>query len=190
MVEADVPVHVQDSEVVVQPGQTHVGVLEDPGHGVLLVSLGLGSVEACGVPLTNSDLQQTENVKLRNQTSNPLSMSLLLCQLNVLQLVSGGDDLPGGGVVVVVEVVRDEGAGADEVVVLVEEDAGPGKLSRRGLAVLEAGDWAGVRPGPALLGSVHGGLSTALGPGAVAAVQLAVSVGHQGGDAAGVPLEG
>merc|ERR1719412_2356266 len=171
MVEADVPVHVQDSEVVVQPGEAHLGVLEDPGDGVLLVSLGLGSIEACGVPLTNSDLQQ-------------------ICLLDVLQLVSGGENLPGGGVVVVAEVVRDDGAGADEVVVLVEEDAGPGELSRRGLTVLEAGDGAGVGPGAALLGSVHGGLRAALGPGAVAGVELAVSGGGQGRDTARVPLEG
>lgn len=32
-----------------------------------------------------------------------------------------GDHLPGRSAVVVVEVVRDDGAGADEVVVLVEE---------------------------------------------------------------------
>merc|ERR1719412_2994880 len=172
MVEADVSVHVEDGEVVVQPGETHVGVLEDPGDGVLLMSLRLGSIEACGVPLTNSDLQQ-------------------ICLLDVLQLVSGGEDLPGGGVVVVAEVVRDDGAGPDEVVVLVEEDAGPGELSRGGLTVLEAGDGARVGPGAALLGSVHWGLSAALGPGTVAVtVELAVSVGCQGGDTAGVPLEG
>merc|ERR1719412_1622616 len=92
-VEADGSGHVEDGEVVVQPGETHAWVFEDPGHGVLLVSHRLGSIEACGVPLTHSDLQQTENVKLRNQNSNILSVSLLLCLLNVLQLVSGSEDL-------------------------------------------------------------------------------------------------
>ena len=56
-VEADVSVHVEDGEVVVQPGETHVGVLQDPRDGVLLVVDLLGGVEATGVPLTNSDFQ-------------------------------------------------------------------------------------------------------------------------------------
>ena len=71
----------------------------------------------------------------------------LLILLEVFQLVGGGDDLPGGGVVVVAEVVRDDGAGADKVVVLVEEDAGPGELPGGGLAVGEAGHGASVTPG-------------------------------------------
>ena len=54
----------------------------------------------------------------------------LLIRGNVLQLMSSCDDLPGGRIVVVAEVVRDDGAGADKVIVLVEEDTGPGELSR------------------------------------------------------------
>ena len=79
--------------------------------------------------------------------------------------MGGGNDLPGGGVVVVAEVVRDDGAGADKVVVLVEEDAGPGELPGGGLAVREAADGAGVGSGAASLGSIDGGLLAALGPG-------------------------
>ena len=79
--------------------------------------------------------------------------------------MSSCQDLPGGGVVVVAEVVGDDGAGADKVVVLVEEDAGPGELPGGGLAVGEATDGAGIGPGAACLGSIDGGLLAALGPG-------------------------
>ena len=76
----------------------------------------------------------------------PLSRYLLIGG-DVLELVCSCEDLPGGGVVVVAEVVRDDGAGADKVVVLVEEDAGPGELPGGGLAVGEAGHGASVTPG-------------------------------------------
>ena len=79
--------------------------------------------------------------------------------------MSSCQDLPGGSVVVVAEVVRDDGAGADKVVVLVEEDAGPGELPGGGLAVGEATDGAGIGPGAACLGSIDRGLLAALGPG-------------------------
>ncbi len=52
------------------------------------------------------------------------------------------DDLPRPPGVAVAEVLRDEGAGADEVVVLVEEKAGPGELPGAGLPVLPAGGGA------------------------------------------------
>ena len=42
-----------------------------------------------------------------------------------------GDHLPGWSPVVIVGVVRDDGAAANEVIVLVEEETGPGKLSRQ-----------------------------------------------------------
>ena len=107
--------------------------------------------------------------------------------------MSGGEDLPGGGVVVVAEVVGDDGAGSDEVVVLVEEDAGPGELSRGGLAVGEAADGAGVGPGAASLGSIDGGLLTALGPGlcVLGSVMLLVQLlgGSVGTDALVIALK-
>ena len=59
--EVDVPVHGQEGDVVTEPGQGHGGVLEDPDHGVLLVTLLLGRIEAAGVPLTHSHLQEAEN---------------------------------------------------------------------------------------------------------------------------------
>ena len=65
----------------------------------------------------------------------------LLSLCDVLELVRGGEDLPGGGVVVIGGVVRDDGAGAHKVIVLVEEDAGPRELSWRGLTMGESGHW-------------------------------------------------
>ena len=78
--------------------------------------------------------------------------------------MGGGDDLPGGGVVVVAEVICDDGAAADKVVVLVEEDAGPGELSRGCLTMGEATGGASIGPGAACLCSVDRGLLAALGP--------------------------
>jgi len=151
VVEVDVSVNVEDGEVVVQPGEAHLGVLQDPGDGVLLVLVNFGGIETCGVPLSDSDLQQ-------------------ICLLDVLQLVSGCQDLPGGNVVVVVEVSGDDGACSNEVVVLVKEDAVPWELPGRALTVGEAGDGARVVPGAALLSCVLRGLSASLHPGEVLAI--------------------
>jgi len=51
--------------------------------------------------------------------------------------MSSGDNLSCGDIVVVGRVVRDDSAGAEEVIVLVEEDAGPGELSRTSLTMTE-----------------------------------------------------
>ena len=58
--EVDVPVHGEEGDVVAEPGERHGGVLEDPHHGVLLVALLLGGVEAAGVPLSHPHLQEAE----------------------------------------------------------------------------------------------------------------------------------
>ena len=59
------------------------------------------------------------------------------------------DDFPGGPGVVVAEVVRDDGAAAHEVVVLVEQQTGPGELPGLAVPVL-------VSPGPGgLPGAAH-----------------------------------
>ena len=126
MVDVDVSVSVEDGDVVAESGGAHAGVLEDPDHGVLLVSLLLWSIETRGIPLSYSHLQQTKQDEL--VTVDVLHQHLLSLR-DVLQLVSSSEHLPGGGVVVVVGVVSDDGAGANEVIVLVEEDAGPGELS-------------------------------------------------------------
>ena len=56
-VDLNVPLSVEDGDVVVQPAGVELGVLQDPRDGVLLVVDLLGGVEATGVPLTNSDFQ-------------------------------------------------------------------------------------------------------------------------------------
>ena len=66
--------------------------------------------------------------------------------------------------VVVVEVLGDDGAASDEVVVGVEDEASPGELSRAGLSVADAWDWVGVVPHPALLLAEHLRLRAALPP--------------------------
>jgi len=119
-------------------------MLEDPDHGVLLVIELLGGVEAAGVPLTNSHLQE-------------------VILLEVLQLVGGGDDLPGGGVVVVAEVVRDDGAAAHKVVVLVEQETCPGELSGCAVSVVSPRHAAGL-PGAACLARAPHILPAALSP--------------------------
>ena len=45
MVDVDVSVSVEDGDVVAESGGAHAGVLEDPDHGVLLMSLLLRSIE-------------------------------------------------------------------------------------------------------------------------------------------------
>ena len=52
----------------------------------------------------------------------------LLCLSDFAEFMCRGEHLPGAPAVVVVEVLRDEGTGPDEVVVLVQEEAGPGEL--------------------------------------------------------------
>merc|ERR1719333_1484700 len=134
VIEADVPVHSEEGDVVTEPGEGHGGVLEDPDHCVLLVTLLLGGIEATGVPLTNSHLQEVIGG-------------------DVLELVGGSEHLPGGGVVVVAEVIGDDSAGANKVIVLVKEDAGPGELPRGSLAMREASDRASIGSGAASLSS-------------------------------------
>jgi hypothetical protein len=82
------------------------------------------------------------------------------------ELVRRRDDLPRPPGVAVAEVLRDEGAGADEVVVLVEEEAGPGELPGAGLPVLPAGGGAPLARA-ALLAARHHLLRAVLPPGAL-----------------------
>jgi len=173
VVQVDVPVHSEERDVVTQSGGAHAGVLQDPHNGVLLMLLLLWGIESRGIPFSNSDFQQIVNS-------------------DVLQLVSSSENLPGGDIVVVGGVVGDDGAGADKVVVLVEEDTGPWELSWRRLSVLETRDWSWIVPGSTFLISVNWSLVTSLGPGlVVVGVQLLAGLlgGGVGGEALGVPLE-
>ena len=62
----------------------------------------------------------------------------LLSFSDLLQLVSSCDDLPGSPIVIVARVIGDDGAASDEVVVLIEKEAGPRKFSRAGLTVTQS----------------------------------------------------
>ena len=149
LVEVDGVLCVQDGDVIAQSAGVELWVLEQPHHGVLLVVHGLRGVEATGVILSYTDLQQPEEKHISSGWMEALQHLLIL--LDVLELVSSGDDLPGAGTVVVAAVLSDDGTAADEVVVLVEHQASPGELSGGGLAVLEVGGRTGVGPGSTLL---------------------------------------
>jgi len=112
LTEVNVSVSVEESDVIAESASAELRVFENPDNGVLLVILLLRLIETTGVPLPNSNLQQ-------------------IILLKSLELVSSSDHLPGWSPVVIVGVIRDDGAAADEVIVLVEEEAGPGKLSRQ-----------------------------------------------------------
>jgi len=173
VVQVDVPVDSEESDVVAESGGAHARVLQDPDDGVLLVLLLLGGIESRCIPFTNSHFQQ-------------------IVDSNVLQLVCSGENLPCGDIVVVAGVVGDDGAGSDKVIVLVEKDTRPWELSWRGLSVLEARDWSGIVPGSAFLGSVDWSLVTSLGPGLLAVgVQLLAGLLGRGvgGQTLGVTLE-
>jgi len=142
--QVNVPVSVEESDVIAESASVELRVLEDPDHCVLLVVKLLRGIEATGVPLTNSHLQE-------------------VILLEVLELVGGSDDLPGGGVVVVAEVVRDDGAAADEVIVLVEQQTGPGELPRGAVTMITTCHPAGL-PGAACLTGAPHILPTALSP--------------------------
>jgi len=144
--QVNVPVSVEQSDVIAESAGVELRMLEDPDHCVLLVVKLLGGIEATGVPLTNSHLQE-------------------VISGNVLELVGGSEHLPGGGVVVVAKVIGDDSAGAHKVIVLVEEDTGPGELPRGGLAMREARHRASIGSGAASLSSIDRGLVTSLGPG-------------------------
>lgn len=57
LVKVDGVLGIQDGDVVAQSSRASNWVLEEPDHGVLVVVAGLG-VEATGIVLTNTDLQQ------------------------------------------------------------------------------------------------------------------------------------
>ena len=74
---------------------------------------------------------------------------------DVLELVSSSDNLPCASSVVVAAVVGNDSTAADEVVVLVENKAGPGELARAGLSMLEATSRCWEVPCSALLSRIH-----------------------------------
>lgn len=85
---------------------------------VLLVLVLLRPLVGAGVVLTNPHLQTPRTP-------------------NIVQVVCGSQHLGSPPRVVVVEVLRDDGAGSNEVVVGVEDETGPGELSWRGLSMAD-----------------------------------------------------
>ena len=69
--------------------------------------------------------------------------------------MSSSDNLPCPLSIVVAAVVGNDSTAADEVVVLVENKAGPGELSGARLAVLEATSRCWEAPCSALLARIH-----------------------------------
>ena len=107
--------------------------------------------------------------------------------------MGGSEHLPSGGIVVVAKVISDDSAGADKVIVLVKEDAGPGELPRGGLAMREPIDGASIGPGATSLSSIDWGLVTSLGPGLsiLASVMMLIQLlgGGVGADALVIALK-
>jgi hypothetical protein len=118
-------------------------VLEKPDNSVLLVLGRLWGVEATGIVLPDTDLQE-------------------LILLDILEFVSSGDNFPCASSIVVAAVVGNDSTAADEVVVLVENKAGPGELARARLAVLEATSRCWEVPCSALLARIHSPLVAAV----------------------------
>ena len=70
-------------------------------------------------------------------------MKRLICiPADILEVVRCSDDLGGPGAQAVAGGLRDDGAAAHEVVILIEDETSPWELSWGGLAVREATDWA------------------------------------------------
>ena len=69
--------------------------------------------------------------------------------------MSSSDNLPCASSIVVAAVVGNDSTAADEVVVLVENKAGPGELARAGLTVLEITSWRWEVPSSTLLSRIH-----------------------------------
>ena len=81
---------------------------------------------------------------------------------DVLELVSSSDNLPCASSVVVAAVVGNDSTASDEVIVLVENKAGPGELARAGLSVLETTSRCWEVPCSALLAGIHNPLVAAI----------------------------
>jgi hypothetical protein len=81
----------------------------------------LWRVEAAGIVLTNTHFNTVIGA-------------------NLLQVMSCGQDLASSTPEIVVEALGNKSAGAEEVVVLVENETGPWELARTGLPLRESSD--------------------------------------------------
>ena len=77
----------------------------------------------------------------------------LLSLPDLLEFVRRGENLLGPPAIVVVKVLGNKGAGPDEVVILVEEETGPWKLSRAGTTKLQIVG-SNILPNPTLFSGV------------------------------------
>ena len=93
----------------------------------------------------------------------------LLCFPNLLEFMSSSDDLSCADCVVVAEAVGNEGTAPDEVIVLVEEEAGPRELPRTGCAIGKPPS-SGISPGAALLSTAKNSFPAKLPPHALGVV--------------------
>jgi len=160
-VEVDVAVGVKDGNVVAQSSCAELRVLEKPDNSVLLVLGRLWGVEATGIVLPDTDLQEPEKENVSYFEKIALFWDLLIL-LDILEFVSSGDNLPCASSIVVAAVVGNDSTAADEVVVLVENKAGPGELAGGCLAVLEATSRCWEVPCSALLARIHSPLVAAV----------------------------
>ena len=124
-----------------------------PENIVLLVPTGLWGVEATCVILTNADLEDPEGIACQKEIYNVQKHLLILT--DVLELVGSGDNFPCTSSIVVAAVVGNDSTAADEVVVLVENEAGPGELAGARLAMLEATSRCWEVPCSALLARIN-----------------------------------
>jgi len=122
MVEVDVPVHIEDCQIVAESRVAHLGMLQDPCYSVLLMVLSFRVVEAAGIVFSNSDFKQ-------------VGLS------DGLEFVSCCKNFSNRLVIVVAEVIGYKGTSADEVIVLVEQEASPGEFPRTGLSMTKARNW-------------------------------------------------
>jgi hypothetical protein len=102
-------------------------MLEDSSHGVLRVSSLFGRIESTGVILSHANDQ-------------------LIILLKILEFMRSSNDFDSASVESVVGAAGDDGAAANKVTVLVEEDASPGELPGAGLSMLETTDRTGKAP--------------------------------------------
>jgi len=118
VVEVDTLAQSQHGQVVAQTLPVEPGVSDGTEDVVLLVLVLLRPLVSAGVVLSNPHLQTPRTDHL-------------------VQVVGGSQHLGGPPGVVVVEVLRDDGAGSNKVVVGVEDETGPGELSWRGLSMAD-----------------------------------------------------
>jgi len=132
VVEVDPLTESEDGEVVAETPRIVSRMSDSTNHIVLLVLILLRCLVSAGVVLPDPHLQAPHTH-------------------HVLEVVGSSKHLGRPSRVVVVEVLWDDGAGADEVVVGVEDEAGPGELSGAGLSVTQSRGRSGVEPLTALL---------------------------------------